>query len=301
MILAALAVYGIFFTSLPEQLRRQYQADIADAREQLTELRQERSKLSDQIAAAKDEVQQLQAQQIGLKNQISSVTEQLTAIQDQKAQLEKEILALQKQRKLYRGYTASTFLAFFGIQVNEDLDKLKKDLAVAGDIIEVPKWFSAEMSFEQSIQNLSAQARVEAIRRHLSQGDIAETERKLRIGAFSRSLTKEDIDAYVKQARQRTIHVAQEGPITGRSLIDKYFTRERFAALYENDWKDLKLRMDAFEKRHADVLDRSLRVIISENSSTDEVSDQIRVTTENFDAFSKLMDKSLIDETLNKF
>lgn len=43
--IAALAIYGVFFTSIPETIVRQLRADVADAREELSGLRAERNRL----------------------------------------------------------------------------------------------------------------------------------------------------------------------------------------------------------------------------------------------------------------
>src|SRR3989442_6365570 len=57
-----LALYGIFFTSLPEKIVTQLRTDISDAKEQLVDLRKERRTLEAELEALRGKLSEAQAQ-----------------------------------------------------------------------------------------------------------------------------------------------------------------------------------------------------------------------------------------------
>jgi hypothetical protein len=89
-----LAVYGIFFTSLPERILREMRADIAEANEQLIDLRRERRAVEAELGALHRRLSDTQ----GLLDEKS---QQLAEVESQRSTLIAQLRTITRERQQY--------------------------------------------------------------------------------------------------------------------------------------------------------------------------------------------------------
>src|SRR5258708_21430043 len=195
---AALAIYAYFFTNLPQELTRQYRTDIADAKEQLAELRHERISLvqevnrtRDELAASTTRLVELQRnyseteaslhaaqervdeasqrlRQLASENEVAVSAQQvaardLQAIRVSAERLKKELAALEVQRAEYLKSAIGTPLIMIGINVELKLAEIDRGLNEIRNLVDLPRWAEEERQFQSSLANFSPDERSAAI------------------------------------------------------------------------------------------------------------------------------------------
>ena len=91
---AVIAIWGVFFTDLPETLFRQLRSDIAEQNETLVSLHQRRRALEQQLSDARVGVQTAEEKR-------KQIQEEVDALSREKANLEQRVTALSRERQSY--------------------------------------------------------------------------------------------------------------------------------------------------------------------------------------------------------
>lgn len=92
LIVTALAIWGMFFTNIPDQLIGQLRSDIIDAREELIDVRRSRRAALDSTLAVAHELVQVRAQLATVYSLLEESTDTLQRLQHEKASLQQERL-----------------------------------------------------------------------------------------------------------------------------------------------------------------------------------------------------------------
>ena len=132
-ILAGIALWGVFFTTIPEILIRQLRADISDTQEQLTDLRQERRKLVTDNKAAKSEL-------FTTTQERNKLVEQLNVLRQEKKQSEEELANVRMERKAYFQNVVRSVLSTFFASIRGDMDKLQQIVFLAKEYDAMRAW-----------------------------------------------------------------------------------------------------------------------------------------------------------------
>lgn len=112
LIVAVLAIWAFFFSSLPEMLEKQLRTEVVSVNEELIEVRRNKARLEDDQAALKTANQALESQRTALSTQVSHLQDEATnaskqaeaaaqanrALTDKQAELTKTLTALELQR-----------------------------------------------------------------------------------------------------------------------------------------------------------------------------------------------------------
>lgn len=86
-IVGALAIYGVFFTDLPEIIIRQLRADVADAREELVSLRQDRNRANEDLIKLRQDAVQATAQRDAATHQLVQAESRANETRDELVRL----------------------------------------------------------------------------------------------------------------------------------------------------------------------------------------------------------------------
>src|SRR5216683_3351657 len=175
---ACLAIYGLFFTSIPETLIRQFRSDIADAKEELVGLRSERNRLTDQLyklqqnqdslsqakieiekslATTKMEYDQASAALTEARTDVTSANSEVTRLRSEiatlklsesaaRVELDKittQITALSAERSKYLKSARSGEFLFAAVRIQtSEIEPYTKALGAAKTYVDLPKWLS---------------------------------------------------------------------------------------------------------------------------------------------------------------
>ena len=297
--MALLGVYAIFFTPLSQTLSRQYQAQIADETEQLTELRRENFQVSEQLQAtrgalaAADEglsraqtelaaeniqkqdiltsIQQANRALVALRGQNAQAEHELSKTRMEVSRLRAEVASLDVQRRNYVGPAIRAAYSFLFLQpVKSEVTALRSELREDRAIIDMPKWWKSEQSFYSSIRHLNLSEQMAAIGNHTDPGISADEDTvfslELGFGDPSR-IPESQVAEFVDNARRRAVAAFREHPVTGFQLLHEYFVRDRFRLLFDDDWAKLKAHFDSIVQANYGSLNSPLRLPISQTST----------------------------------
>jgi hypothetical protein len=189
--LASLAIYGVFFTAIPETIVRQLRADVADAKEELSGVRAERnrqllqldklnSEYHEALTRGKEAEAKLDAANTALSATSRSLVEAQTTLSDERSrisslraeleglqtagaeareklkQVEADIARLSADREGYLRVARSRDFLFARIELNREIQKYKKALEAALNYIDAPGWDAQEAAFKKRTEGKSA-------------------------------------------------------------------------------------------------------------------------------------------------
>ncbi len=313
-----LAIYAYFFTNLPTELARQYQSEIADSKEQLTDLRRQRHVLEEQAAAFRRENSELDSTRTALETELVSqrkefnmaqqalreaqegrdiavarlneavqleakINETVARLRQQTSNLQTQIVSLSTQRLKYLESAIGMNLIVLHARVRSELTELRQELEKAKDLVEIPRWIQAKNQFNASIANLPTQRQVEAIQNHRY-----ENERFINY-ELTRELSRETSRRQVLEELRAHLIARSGWNVTGYDLVVKYATREAFGLVHDDDWSEVSRRLQENYRTNANILNRPLRVRIQTDSPDQDIAMSIKVTEENLGSFERYL------------
>lgn len=129
---ASLAIYGVFFTSIPETIVRQLRADAADAREELVGLRAERNRLTasldvlnSKFSEASEKSKQADARLVEATERLNAVSTELANSQRQLSEEQKAIAEVRSEADALRAASEAAKARLEQLQVS--IAKLSAD------------------------------------------------------------------------------------------------------------------------------------------------------------------------------
>lgn len=130
-----LAVWAIFFTTLPQTLEMQLRTEVVDAKEEAINIRRTNSALLDDQAALKSTNRDLQvaATQLG---------EQVRALEMQRTALDAAISRLRDERAMYAGETSGTVAAQIAAFATYELDTFVAIATICARYDEYREWLN---------------------------------------------------------------------------------------------------------------------------------------------------------------
>ena len=124
---AGLAIYGIFFTDLPERLVAQLRSEITEAKFELTELQRTNRSLV-------TESRELVARNSAIQAEVDLREQELKRLSTTKKSLEHELEKIQEERASYFNETARVVIRTFFTDLSNTLSELEVRAAQARDI-----------------------------------------------------------------------------------------------------------------------------------------------------------------------
>lgn len=144
-----LALYGVFFTRLPETIIRQLRSDITNAKEELIDLRRQR----------RETERQFELSQTGLsktKVELEQKTKAITDLELKRAELDAQLRSLSHERRKYFSNTYNIVVGDFVQTLHSRLDDLRRDALKAREFPQFKTWLSEgrELLLEQQKEQI---------------------------------------------------------------------------------------------------------------------------------------------------
>ena len=152
-----LALYGIFFTTLPEKIVAQLRTDVSDAREQLVDLRKERRTLEADLNNLQGKLTEAQAQ-------VEAKTRELTILEDKSASLSGQMRKILGERGKYFGSIYQFVLEDFVRSIRARIYDLRQSALQARELVKYKTWLEdGRHAFGPADQRPGARASMKAI------------------------------------------------------------------------------------------------------------------------------------------
>lgn len=140
LVITIIAVWGVFFTDLPEILIRQLRSDVATAQEELIGVRQQQRAAEDRYQVSRRQLElmekQLSASEVELREGRAGVEK----LQAQRAVLESELRTVQEARMVYFRQTYGSVVATLFSSLRSELEKARFEAAKAQQYAAYAKW-----------------------------------------------------------------------------------------------------------------------------------------------------------------
>ena len=131
------AVWAIFFTSLPQVLENQLRTEVVEAKEEAINIRRSNDALMDNQAALKSTNKELMSSASALQNQIAG-------LEAQRGQLRASIATLEAERATYAGDAAHTVAAQIVALADYELALIQSVDTICARYAEYRKWLDAK-------------------------------------------------------------------------------------------------------------------------------------------------------------
>lgn len=273
---AGIAIYGVFFTSIPEALIRQLRSEVVIARVEVAEVREQKRKLEEDLA--------------GFETQIANERAQLVALKEQRDDYLLEV------------WTLST--RSFAEAVRSELAEISTDdRQRVVDYLDIKAWKPKEIEWQEKIDILRAREAlakssatlqelvletIKAVREKLAEQPSALSFLTLRSRFRERNC--KDCDAELKSARSTTLEVLdaylqdfeeseffdQSGPHTTlKAIVASVMTQDHLARLLPDAQRRFREIVDLFAERRTAALSAPLDYRLSPGTKTETQQHEI--------------------------
>jgi len=147
ILITGLAVFGAFFTNIPEELAKQYSSEVANLNEQLILLHKEKAELSDRVADSKNHVEEISKEREHLNSELQTLTET-------KELLKSNSKILLVNISHYTNQTRSIVVANYLLNIKNSLHDLQRQVNDAGSYLPIQAYKIKAEKIEAEIEKL---------------------------------------------------------------------------------------------------------------------------------------------------
>ncbi len=140
LVITIIAVWGVFFTDLPEVLIRQLRSDVATAQEELIDVRQQQRAAEDRYQVSSRQLEVMEKQLSASEAELREGRAGVEKLQAQRAALESELRTVQEARAVYFRQTYGAVVATLFSSLRSELEKARFEAAKAQQYAAYAKW-----------------------------------------------------------------------------------------------------------------------------------------------------------------
>lgn len=296
---AGLAIYGFFFTKIPDAILRDLHADSAEAKEEALELRRERRGLLDDLKSLQDgkkdldaKIAQRNADLAALAAAVAEKTDELAKTQGDLDSTRQEIKLLSADidrlkiaRSTYVGSAEGLMGYASNLLQSVRIAELKNHLRSAMDLLMLPRWAAEADVYWEKLKRASSSAERDQLAREYRKGDERKLMAELGNGTFGES--PGNFDRYRNAVRD---HIAKDREIreTGHKLLADYVDGLDPKGLLPEDFRNYKAALQRFIADHHAALDEPLAVILDDTVGQAALAAEIRRAEDAQQNFARL-------------
>ncbi|MBI4184890.1 MAG: hypothetical protein HY521_12935 [Proteobacteria bacterium] len=269
--IASLAVWGAFFTDIPEALIRQLRTDVSDAKEEVVDLRRERRLLEEQVAKTRDRLEYLRTEASNAAKARAELEKRLNDIHEKLASAQRDFATIKEERRAYLDQVTRIVVDGFIAEVERQLSALVANANMARQLPDFRVWVAEKTKYENLLSDAKKKrdfrGAYELIDRRLE--SIPEAW-KSSLTLYHLTRLEKDADSdlkYLKNYENRLTIRAGSQALTGNDVIDRRLREARLDLLLSEDRKQLMNRYQNFVARDREVLSRPVVVLLPEGWS----------------------------------
>jgi len=269
-----LALYGVFFTNLPETIIKQMRADIAATNEELVDLRQQRREIERQLEISQKRLG-------GAKAELHAKGNALSDLESKRTALSAQVQSIAREREKYFSNTYGTVVRDLIKAIRFHLKRLQEDAMNAREYPQVRVWLAEGRGlFSGRDQRKTTEPDLNLVVAWWSwrlrepevwkQSHVWEdaTRENATLRLPKKDLTEDkpylDFPVYERQAQEfeRALSAEGESPVTGHSLVQHALTEAELGRLTDTDQEDLRSRVLSAFSRGSEDMAGPLRVVL---------------------------------------
>lgn len=262
-----LALYGIFFTSIPETIIKQLRVDIAATNEELIDLRRQRREIEQQLDMSQKRLG-------GAQVELDAKGKVLSDLESKRTALSAQVQSIAREREKYFGNTYATVVNDFIVALRVHLSSLRKSALKAREYPQFKAWLAEGRGlFSEHDQPGTADAR-----RRLIEARDSWLDREPTIWRNSHLLEylnrgTPGIDFHKRQAQEfeRAVSKAGEQPMTGHWMIQRSLAEAGLELLTDTDQEEFRSRVLGAFPRESDDMAGPLEVQLHLGWSEDDI------------------------------
>lgn len=299
---AVLAFWAYFFTSLPDDLARQFRTEISDLNEQLVDLRRERRALDEQVRSTRGDVVELTAQRLELveamarerrelEDRISAANAELATTQAALAAGTSELKRLAQSRgSLVREIVAFKLEGAIA-DVTSQLKPLRSDARMAASLIAYKSWRAEGGKVGEPDRSSSESMQAWSLRherwrdRMPSAWQLAE----MFYSGFTRDYEGEKVDDIAALFRTKLAETKRK--VTGESLVRDAMETLNTAALSSDDQELLREFVNDYLSARSAVFNADVSISAPLSASDQAVVDTGNRITKQIDALEEALER----------
>lgn len=242
-----LALYGIFFTSLPETIVKQLRVDIAATNEELIDLRRQRREIEQQLEAS-------QKRLVEARLELDAKGKVLSDLESKRTALSAKVESIAREREKYFGNTYATVVSDFIRTLRIHLRNVREGALKAREYPQVRAWLAeGRKLFSEQDQPGTTETHGKPVEAWFSWLERMPTiwERSYLVENLNRkrSVAKDnlsiDFRVYERRAQEfeRALSKAGGQPVTGHELIQRFLNEAGLQRLTDADQEEFRSRV----------------------------------------------------------
>lgn len=264
-----LALYGIFFTSLPETIIKQLRVDIAATNEELIDLRRQRREIEQQLDMSQKRLG-------GAQVELDAKGKALSDLESKRTALSAQVQSIAREREKYFSNTYATVVSDLIRTRRFHLSSLREGALQAREYPQVRSWLAEGRGlFSEHDQPGTAEAHHKLIKARYSWLEREPTiwSRSHLLENLNRGTPGIDFLVYERQAQEfeRAVSKAGEQPMTGHWMVQRSLTEAGLQRLTDTDQEELRLRVLSAFPRESDDMAGPLRVVLPPGWTEDDI------------------------------
>lgn len=281
IVIAAIGVWGVFFTDIPERLIGQLRSDITEAQERLVTLEQERRSLAVRNESAEAKLEKLDAE-------LRQATTDLASLRDSREKLRGEVEDLQAQRRAYVNALTRIVVTEFVAGLEERLAKYQIDAQMATSLPDYLAWVEKYERFGQEKWNRSSieesKKQVSQIRQFVSElhglswgwsrKEFGRWDRENEGVIWSREENIAEFRASVALEQGKSL-------MTSQTLIEEGLAGDPFSRMLPPDDQAIRKRIRDFVRIRIRIFSTPIAVRLPRDSSPDQLAAEGQRIEEN--------------------
>jgi flagellar biosynthesis chaperone FliJ len=283
IVIAAIGVWGVFFTDIPERLIGQLRSDITEAQERLVTLEKERRTLAGRNESAQAELERLDAE-------LQQASTDLASLRVSREKLRGEVEDLQLQRKAYVNTLTRIVVNEFIAVLEKSLAQYQDDAQMAAMFPDYLAWVHKDEQFEReefrTKTEYAARFR-DRISEHIGElHDIGRGWRDAEMSKWYRGEDGKDASSWSREKAiaefRASVTLKPGGKLeTGQALVDEGLASSPFSRMLTQDDQVIRKRIKDFVHTRIRIFSTPIVVRLPRDSSPKQLAAEGRRVEEN--------------------
>ncbi len=289
---ACMAAWALIFTSLPDALVRQLQTDIADAREEVVDLRQERRQLRDEVSGMRARLEELQVEVHQTEAERQAISDELANLKAQADAAMLDLASIEQDRRTYLDQLMAIVVDDIIENLRRNLDAQRTRIQQLASLPADLDWLERAASYEELILEARSQEDWQEVRRLMdeqSEGMPVFWLMWRGSGWTTAGDPRATLDEVIAQHIDNITVGASEPEITGQTFLDAAISSSPMHLLLPKDREDFLARLREFSERHSDILSRPLSARLPIDWTEDYVLQESSAAMQNIAAVEDLL------------
>ncbi len=292
---AAIAIYGVFFTDIPQTLVRQLQTDVADARERLVDLQRERRALAEQNSSARTEAATLREERARLaqendarradvarlnselamvqteieKARVANETlaadatrakTELEALETLRRDLERQIVELRTEREKYQTDALAVAINAIRGRVRSELSKVRSSHAMASQ-------YGAYKAWREDYNKI--RGRLDTLEKVQQWRDLWSRLPEAWVFPVGFSST-EPLDDFIQD-------ITSAPPVAVHDILKRFVTADAFRNLLPQDRQNVLARFEHALRQNQPILQQNVQIRLPAGWSDADLERELRI------------------------